>query len=236
MTLLSLRSVTKRYVTRRREHVALRKVSLEVAAGELVAVWGMRRSGRTTLLRVAAGIERPDDGSVRFNGQDMATGESWLGTRIGYTNLNFMATQGSSVLDHVAVGLLPQGASLDRARASARDTLERVAATGCADIDVRFLDPAEQVRVALARALVSGPRLLLIDEPTNGVDVLQRDPLLKVVRSIADTGTAVLMTVGEVVNIADRVLSIDEGELRGEVIPEGAEVLPLRLAQPQPAG
>jgi len=236
VTLLALHDVTKRYATRRREYVALRKASLEVAAGELVAVWGVRRSGRTTLLRVAAGIEPPDEGAVCFDGQDMASGNSWLGTRVGYTNLNFMATQGSSVVDHVAVGLLAQGSALDRARARAFEVLERVDATDCAGLDVRVLDPAEQVRVALARALISRPRLLLIDEPTNGVDILHRDSLLALIRSIADAGTAVLMTVGEVVNIADRVLSIDDGELRGEVVPVGAEVLPLRLAQTQPAG
>ncbi|NLT07782.1 MAG: ATP-binding cassette domain-containing protein [Solirubrobacterales bacterium] len=233
MTLLALSNVTKRYATRRREHVALRNVSLEIAAGELVSVWGMRHSGRTTLLRVAAGIEAPDDGTVRFDGRILTAGDSLLGTEIGYTNLNFMATQGSSVVDQVAVSLLARGCALDKARSSAFDTLERVGAADCADLDVRTLDPAEQMRVAIARALISKPRLLLVDEPTNGVDILQRDPLLALIRSIADTGTAILLTVGEVVNVADRALSIDEGELRGEVVPEGADVLPLRLTQAQ---
>jgi ABC-type multidrug transport system ATPase subunit len=235
MTLLTLRKITKRYTTRQREHVALHDVSLEVAAGELVSVWGMRRSGRTTLLRVAAGIEPPDEGTVHFAGQDMASGGSRLGTQIGYTNLNFMTTQGSSVVEHIAVSLLAQGSPLDRARTRASEMLDRVGATDCAGLDARILDPAEQVRIALARALASEPRLLLIDEPTNGVDVLQRDPLLALIRSIADAGTAVLVTVGEVVTIADRALSIDEGELRGEVVPEGAEVLPLRSIQARPS-
>jgi putative ABC transport system ATP-binding protein len=235
MTLLTLCNVTKRYTARQREHVALRDVSLEVEAGELVSVWGIRRSGRTTLLRVAAGIEIPDEGAVRFAGQDLTTGGSRLGTQIGYTNLNFMATQGSSVVEHIAVSLLAQGSPLDRARTRAFEMLERVGAACCADLDARILDPAEQVRVALARALASDPRLLLIDEPTNGVDVLQRDPLLALIRSIADAGTAVLVTVGEVVMIADRALSIDEGELRGEVVPKGADVLPLRSVQARPS-
>lgn len=233
MTLLTLRNVTKRYATHRREHMALRDVSLEVAVGELVSVWGMRRSGRTTLLRVAAGIEAPDEGTVHFDGRSMIAGDSRLGTQIAYTNLNFMATQGSSVVDHVAIGLLAHREPLDRARTRAFEMLDRMGVAGCADLDAKALDPAEQVRIALARALVSEPRLLLVDEPTNGVDVLQRDPLLALIRSIADAGTAVLVTVGEVVNVADRALSIDEGELRGEVVPASADVVPLRLAQAQ---
>ena len=233
MTLLSLDHVTKRYTTHRREQVALRDVSLEIDYGELVSVWGMRRSGRTTLLRIAAGIEAPDEGTVCFGGRDIGTGGSQLGTQIGYTNLNFMATQGSSVVEHIAVSLLARGTPLDRARTRAREMLDRVGAAACADLDAKILDPAEQVRVALARALASEPRLLLVDDPTNGVDVLQRDPLLALIRSIADAGTAVLLTVGEVVTIADRALSIDEGELHGEAVPEGAHVLPLRPAQGQ---
>lgn len=231
MTLLALRDVTKRYSTRRREVVALRDVSLEVDPGELVSVWGMRRSGRTTLLRVAAGIEQPDDGRVAFAGEDLAVARPPLGTAIGYTNLNFIAAQGSTVVEQIAVGLLATGTRLDDARARAFEALDRVGLRACSALDARALDPAEQVRAALARALVSRPRLLLIDEPTNGVDLLQRDPILALIRSIADEGIAVLLTVGEVVNIADRALSIDEGELRGAAVAEAASVVPLRPVQ-----
>lgn len=233
MTLLALRNVTKRYSTRRREHVALRDVSLELDPGELVSVWGMRRSGRTTLLRVAAGIETPDHGRVTFAGQDLAAVAPPLGTAIGYANLNFIAAQGSSVLEQIAVGLLATGMPLNAARSQAFDALDRVDARDCASLDARALDPAEQMRVALARALVAQPRLLLIDEPTNGVDLLQRDPILALIRSIADEGIAVLLTVGEVVNIADRALSIDEGELRGAAVVDDASVVPLRPVQAQ---
>jgi ABC-type multidrug transport system ATPase subunit len=233
MTLLSLHNVTKRYSTRRREHVALRDVSLELGPGELVSVWGMRRSGRTTLLRVAAGIEPPDAGRVTFAGQDLSVAQPPLGTAIGYSNLNFIAAQGGSVLEQIAVGLLATGTSLSDARAQAFDALDRVGARDCASLDARALDPAEQVRVALGRALVSQPRLLLVDEPTNGVDLLQRDPILALIRSIADEGIAVLLTVGEVVNIADRALSMDEGELRGAAVIDDASVVPLRPAQAQ---
>lgn len=228
MPLLALHAVSKRYRTRRREIVALRDVSLEIDPGELVSVWGMRRSGRTTLLRVAAGIEQPDQGQVRFAGQDLAAGPPPLGTDIGYTNLNFIAAQGSSVVEQIAVGLLATGQRLDTARARAFDALDRVGMRSCASLDARALDPGEQVRVALARALVARPRLLLVDDPTNGVDLLQRDPILALIRSIADEGVAVLLTVGEVVNIADRALSIDEGELHGAAVADQARVVPLR--------
>ena len=236
MSLLVLQSVTKRYSSGRRELVALRDVSLDVDPGELVAVWGLRRSGRTTLLRVAAGVEAPDEGVVCFDGRDLARDRSGLlGSQIGYSSLHFMPSQGASVVDHVAVGLLAGGLPLDRARARAYKELARVDAAACADLDPRLLDPAEIARVGLARALVSEPRLLLVDDPTNGVDVLQRDPILDLIRSIADDGAAILMTVGDVVTIADRMLSIDDGELRGDVVPEQAQIVPLRAVRAEPS-
>lgn len=229
MSLLVLQSVTKRYSTGRREELALRDVSLDIDAGELVAVWGMRRSGKTTLLRVASGMEAPDEGAVCFGGQDLSRDRSGLlGSEIGYYNVNFVAAQGGAVVDHVAIGLLARGIPRARARAQADATLERVGAAACADMDPRSLDPAEAARVAIARALVGSPRLLLLDDPTNGVDVLHRDAILDLIRSIADEGVAVLMTVGEATTVADRVLSIDAGRVRGDVAPEQAPIVPLR--------
>lgn len=232
MSLLVLDSVTKRYTSTRRERIALRDVSLDVAPGEMVAVWGIRRSGKTTLLRVAAGMEAPDEGAVRFDGRDLReSGPGLLGTQIGYCNVNFMAAQGGTVVDHVAVGLLASGVARDRARARADAALARVDASACADLDPRLLDPGELTRIGIARALVAEPRLLLFDEPTSGIDLLQRDPLLELIRSLADGGIAVLMAVGEAITVADRVLSIDDGELRGDVAPQQASVVPLRRSR-----
>jgi ABC-type sulfate/molybdate transport systems ATPase subunit len=228
VSLLVMKGVSKRYATKRREYVALRDVSLDIAAGELVAVWGVRRSGRTTLLRVAAGIEAADAGTVSFDGRSLAGDRTGvLGSDVGYVNGHFMSTQGGSVLDHIAVALLARGARIERARSLAHKALERVDAGFCADLSPRLLDPSELIRVALARAMATEPRLLLIDEPINGVDVLQRDAILGLVRTLADDGMAVLMTSGEVVTIADRMLSIDDGVLRGDSAPAPADVVQL---------
>jgi ABC-type multidrug transport system ATPase subunit len=229
MSLLVLEHVTKRFTSGQRETLALHDVSLDIAAGECVAVYGLRRSGRSTLLRVAAGMLPPDEGAVRFRGDDLARGHAGaLGTEIGYCNPGFNPAQGGSVADHVAVALLARGVGRLPARARADAALARTGVTVCANLDPRELHPEELVRAGIARALVTEPRLLLLDEPTNGVDALERDAILELVRSIADDGAAVLMTVGEPVAGADRVLAIDGGELRGQVVPEPAPVVPLR--------
>ena len=231
MSLLALDRVTKRYSTGRHEYTGLRHTSLDLAAGEMVAVWGIRRSGRTTLLRVAAGLEAPDEGRVLFRGEDLASHRGFLGNEIGYVNTHFMQTQGATAVEQVAVGLLAKGMPMTAARRRSYDALTRVDAAHCAELDTRLLDLAEHVRVGLARALVTGPRLLLLDDPTNGVDLLQRDPLLELIRSIADDGVGVLLTASEVVDIAHRLLSIDSGELRGNATPQAASVVPIRPAE-----
>jgi ABC-type lipoprotein export system ATPase subunit len=231
MSLLVLEGISKHHRRGRVERLVLDDVSLELEAGELVAVWGLRRSGRTTLLRVAAGMERPETGTVRFDGRDLAQGrDSVLGSKIGYVQLHFSPGEGESVLDQVVGGLLAERVSFAAARRRALQALVDVGVESCAALCPRDLDAGEAVRVAVARALVAAPRLLVVDEPTNGVDVEDRDPILRLLRRIANGGVAVLMSTGDGAALAgaDRVFTIDHGQVRGGVADPQAPVIPLR--------
>jgi ABC-type ATPase involved in cell division len=116
--------------------------------------------------------------------------------------------------------------------------LERVGAAPCAQLQPRELEPTEWVRVAIAQALVTGPRLLLVDDPTRHVDLLEREAVLLLVRSIADGDVAVLMTTGEAMGVSgvDRALTISGGILRAEASAEPANVVALHGARPFGAG
>jgi ABC-type cobalamin/Fe3+-siderophores transport system ATPase subunit len=230
MSLLALENVGKRYLEGPRERVVLQDASLELEHGELVVVWGMRRSGRSTLLRVAAGVEAPDTGVVRFEGRDLAGRcDDVLGGGIGYCRKALRGSEGQGVLDQVLVGLLARGVSPAAARVRARDALERTGAEGLAALGLGELDSAEVVRVALARTLALQPRLLIVDEPTKGVDLLERDGILALLRSLAKDGIAVLASAGEATELAgaDRALALSDGELRGALSPELAPVVAL---------
>jgi ABC-type multidrug transport system ATPase subunit len=230
MSLLALEHVGRRYGRGDHERAVLRDVSLELDAGELVAVWGLRRSGRSTLLRVAAGVEPADTGVVRFAGRDLAARDcDVLGGGIGYCQQVFRGTEGRIVLDALMVSQLARGVPPPVARERAWAALERAGAERCAALGPRELDSAEAVRVAIARALACEPSLLVIDEPTRGVDLLDRDGILTLLRSLADGGLAVLMSAGESTELsgADRALSLSDGELRGSLSPEIAPVVHL---------
>lgn len=235
MSLLALDGVSKRFGRGRRgglEQVALTEVGLEIEAGELIAVWGRRRSGRTTLLQVAAGIERPSEGVVRFGGVDLAR-RPMLGRQggIAYASTHFSRVIGETALDQVAAPLLGGGMSASAAQTPAFEALRRVCAADVAQLDIDALDHDETIRVALARALATDPRLLVIDEPTQELRLADaRDRVLELLRSLAGGGVAVLMTAGEAGDLAgaDRALTIDRGELRGTTRPAAGQVLELR--------
>lgn len=231
MSLLALQDVCKRYSRTAGERTVLRDVTLQLEPGELAVVWGLKGSGRSTLLRIAAGIEAPDSGSVRFEGRDLAqAGEGLLGGGIGFPERGSRSAEGRGVLDYVMVGLLAHGVGPRAARARALRALERVGAEQTASQRLAALEQDESVRVAIARALTLEPALLVIDEPTKGVDQLARDGVLALLRSLANDGIAVLASTSESTGLAgaDRALALSEGELRGAPPAELATVLPLR--------
>ncbi|MGA8355328.1 MAG: ATP-binding cassette domain-containing protein [Solirubrobacteraceae bacterium] len=230
MSLFELDCVSRAFTQGAHRRTVLSDVSLQIEAGEVVAVWGLRRSGRSTLLRVAAGIEPVDRGVVRFQGVDISSrGIHTLGQGIGYCQRSIQATEGRVVLEELMVGQLARGIPPALARRCAADALQRVAASHCTTRLLPELDAGEAVRVELARALSLSPSLIVIDEPVKGVDLLERDEILMLLRSIADEGIAVLMSAGEATALlgADRALSLADGQLRGSVAPQLAEVLPL---------
>jgi lipoprotein-releasing system ATP-binding protein len=234
MTLLEMRRVSKSHMHRSRRIEVLREVSLEIDAGELVAVWGLRRSGRSTLLAVAAGVGQPDAGEVLFDGVDLnGRGATALGDGVGYCRQGVGVPNGRTVIDNVRAGLLARGVQVPDAHLRAHRALERVGVEQCGELMLGDLDGAEAVRVAIACALVLGPRLLVIDEPTKGVDLLQRDEIVLLLRSLADEGIAILVGDGDGSGLsdADRSLSLAGGELRGKTSPEVGALLPLQRAR-----
>ena len=235
MALLELEHVSKRFGRGSGERIALHDVTFELEAGELVGVWGRRRSGRSTLLRVVAGIEAPDEGAVRIDGRILEHARA----QVRFCRRSFRAAEGKTVLEQLSTGQLTRGASLAQARAQARHALARLGAQHAAPLRPAELDGAEATRVAIARALVREPKLLVIDEPTLGVELDVRDEILELLRELANEGIAVLYSATDSSGLtgADRALKLAKGSLSGELsTAELAPVVPLRPAVAHSAG
>ncbi|HEX4804942.1 MAG TPA: ATP-binding cassette domain-containing protein [Conexibacter sp.] len=238
MTTLVLEGVGKRFRQGATDRVALDGVSLEVDAGEVVGVWGRRRSGRTTLLRVAAGVEQPDRGTVHVDGVDLWNGDRRqrraIRQQVAVWYPLFLRDHGRRLYRQVAIPTRRGRRATQRVWADAHAALERVGIGDCARTPVGELDHRETIRAALARALVMRPRLLVLDEPMAGVDVLEGERLMELLIEIARADRiAMVVTAAEVGQLAgvDRHLSIAGGALRGATAPTPADVIELRRTE-----
>ncbi len=228
MSLLELQAVTKRHRNGQREQNVLSGVELRVDAGELAVVWGARRSGRSTLLQIAAGLKAPDSGSVRFEGQPL--GARSIGTGVGYVAKTLRAKEEQGVLDQIAAVLLARGVGVKEARDRARRALERAGGKQCAAMTVSELGGGEALRVAIARTLALEPTALVVDEPAATVETSERDEVFALLRGLARDGVAVLASTGEADQLAgaDIVLMLRDGQLHGQNRGDAAAVVPLR--------
>lgn len=232
--LLSVDGVTHRYSAKA---IGLLDASLELDAGELLAVWGPPRSGRTTLLEVAAGLLEPDAGAVRFDG---GPPRGALGREGGVAWAAdgpeaFIPAAGERVIDQVAWPAL-RVTSRWRARDRADEVLERCGADGLAEAEPWQLSHVERVRVLIARALVQRPRLVLLDEPAAGSPTPERERLWELVRSlISEERLAVLATDHDGSAFPGaRALTLHRGELRGAAPQPAAPVISLAARRAAP--
>ena len=186
----------------------LRGLDLHIPAGQFLAVVGRSGSGKSTLLRLIGGLDAPDAGRVAIGGAGEAAGER---TRTMFQEPRLLPW--ASVLDNVAVGLGPDPGPDGGERV--RRALERVGLADRAPEWPAGLSGGQKSRVALARALVSRPGLLLLDEPLGALDALTRIQMQGLVETAwrQDGFTALLVThdVAEAVALADRIVLIEDG-------------------------
>lgn len=199
---------------------ALRGASLEVGAGELVALTGPSGSGKSTLLNVVAGLERPDDGAVRLAGHDVtAAGEAELARirrrHLGIVFQFFNLIDSMTAADNVALAALAGGAGRRAARERAHALLDLLGLLDKADTSPAALSGGQRQRLAIARALANEPTLLVADEPTGALDSDGSAEVLELFRRLHEGGQAILVVTHdpEVAAIAERTLVMRDGRV-----------------------
>ncbi|CAN5255778.1 hypothetical protein BH18ACT5_BH18ACT5_16810 [soil metagenome] len=204
--MLEASEVTVRYG----EKVALNGATLFVAGDETVALLGPSGCGKSTLLRAVAGLEPLAGGRISFGGQDLATVPTHL-RRFGLMFQGYALFPHLTVRENVAFGLRMQG--LDQAKAD--EALALVGLETLADRSVDRLSGGEQQRVALARTLVTEPRLIMLDEPIGALDRQLRRRLIEEIRELLEGRAVVYVTHDhdEAKAIADRVALMNEGRV-----------------------
>lgn len=200
MSTLQIESVNKAFWRGPNEVVVLRDVSLEVRAGELVAIYGQRGAGKTTLLQVAAGFESPGSGRVAFEGEDLAGLSRTQLARLHREQIGWVERAGPHshdlpMRDYLALALYRR-LGPRAAQRRAQIALAKVGAADCADRRWDDLSDTARTLVAIAQALVREPKLLIVDDPTAGLGIIDRERIVGLLRSAAeDGGVGVLMAV-----------------------------------------
>jgi len=214
-------------VTGLTRHGEFHDVFIDVHSGEIVGITGLVGSGRSELLETIFGARRAQAGRVTVDGRPLRPGSVRAAVRAGLgmapeERKSQALVLGEPVYRNVTLASFPRFARLgltnaDREQAAARDVAERLDLRP-RDIrrTVRTLSGGNQQKVVVGRWLVGDVRLLLLDEPTRGVDVGARTELYRVIRALADKGVGVLMVsseVPEVLGLADRVVLMREGRV-----------------------
>ena len=204
---------------------ALRGVDLDVAAGEVLAVTGPSGSGKSTLLHVMAGVLVPDAGRVDYHGgdvsQDITALDEAARSRLRLKEFGFIFQFGQllpdlSALDNVTIPLLLAGTARRRALAQARETLGELGLSEHLDKRPTQLSGGQAQRAAVARALVTNPRLLFADEPTGSLDSLAAERTMEVLLSSVRSRGAGLVIIthdARVAAYADREVTVRDGRI-----------------------
>jgi putative ABC transport system ATP-binding protein len=203
--------------------LALRGVNLRVDDGELVGIVGPSGSGKSTLLNVLGTLDRADAGTVRIDGHDLGTLtdrqlSALRAHRIGFVFQQFFLSPGVNALDNVADGLLYTGLPLAERRRLAQQVLERVGLADRAHHRPNELSGGQSQRVAVARALVGRPSILLADEPTGALDSESGASVLELLRELHETGTTIVVITHDhdVANMLPRQVHIRDGQIESD--------------------
>ncbi|MCI8843395.1 MAG: ABC transporter ATP-binding protein [Oscillospiraceae bacterium] len=222
MSFLEVKGLKKTYVGRfgGNRVEALRDVNFTVEAGEYVAIMGESGSGKTTLLNLLAALDRPTGGSVVLDGVELgqirdAAISAFRRDQLGFVFQEFNLLDTFSLEDNILLPLV----LARRPYPEMRSRLDAVAAQlGIGELLKKYpyeVSGGQKQRAAVARAMITGPKLILADEPTGALDSRSTDELLRLFRSVNRLGQTILMVTHSVqaASSADRVLFIKDGEV-----------------------
>ncbi len=235
MALIEARGLTKSYAMGEEVVHALDGVSLDIEAGEFVAIMGASGSGKSTLMNILGCLDRPDSGHYRLAGEavEALDGDALArvrNRRIGFVFQQFNLLPRTSALENVELPLVYAGVPTATRQARAREALERVGLGRRLAHTPAELSGGQQQRVAIARALVNNPSLILADEPTGALDSHTSEDVMRLLAELNHQGITIVLVTHEndVAAWARRRLVFRDGQVveDAQQLPAGAEAAP----------
>jgi putative ABC transport system ATP-binding protein len=221
--MIEVEGLTKRYRKGPTVTEVLKGVTLRIRPGEFVAVMGPSGSGKSTLLNILGLLDRPDDGVYRLDGADFSTADddtlsAVRNRKIGFVFQQFHLLEHASALRNVMLPMLYAEDTSDDEAARAERALAAVGLSHRARHLPNELSGGEQQRVAVARALVNDPSLILADEPTGSLDAQAGAEILDIFGGLVGAGRTIVLVThdGSVASRADRIVVLNDGRITGD--------------------
>lgn len=216
MNLLETCGLVKRYSGR----IVVNEVSITIEERSIVGLLGRNGAGKTTSFRMIMGMVKPNSGSVRFQGRNITKLPMYKRARlgVGYLSQEPSIFQRLSVRDNLLAILETMSLSWAERRHRAEMLIERFALTEVAKSQGRFLSGGERRKLEIARAMVTNPSLILLDEPFSGVDPIAVEDLQDEIRRLVASGVSILVTdhnVERTLEVVDKAYIIDHGRVIG---------------------
>ena len=224
--MIKLSNITKVFHQGTRTIQALNNVSLHVPAGQIYGVIGASGAGKSTLIRCVNLLERPTEGSVLVDGQELTTlSESELTKarrQIGMIFKHFNLLSSRTVFGNVALPLELDNTPKDEIKRRVTELLSLVGLGDKHDSYPSNLSGGQKQRVAIARAIVNHPKILLADEPTGALDSHSGEQVMELFQSLNDEGVSILMIThdAEIASMAQRTVEIRDGMMKSKEVAE----------------
>lgn len=222
--MIKLTDIKKVFRTEDVETWALREVSLEVKAGEFVAIMGPSGCGKSTLLNILGLLSSPSEGTYMLDGKDVSTlSESdrikLRKGALGFVFQSFNLIDELNVSENIELPLLYMGVSAKERKEAVKAVIDRVAMGHRAKHFPAQLSGGQQQRVAIARAVISNPKLILADEPTGNLDSKNGKEVMELLKELHQEGTTIVMVTHSQrdASYADRVVNLFDGQIVNEV-------------------
>jgi lipopolysaccharide export system ATP-binding protein len=221
MTLLQTHGLVKKYTGR----TVVDQVNLSVAQRSIVGLLGRNGAGKTTTFRMVMGMIVPDNGEVVFEGIDVTKLPMYKRARLGmgYLSQEPSVFQRLSVMDNLIAILETMSISAVQRKQKAEELIEQFGLTEVTHSQARFLSGGERRKLEIARAMVTNPSLILLDEPFSGVDPITVEELQTEIRRLVAGGVSILITdhnVERTLEVADKAYIIDHGRVIAEGSPK----------------
>ena len=222
--MIKIENIKKVFRTEDVETWALREVSLEVKAGEFVAIMGPSGCGKSTLLNILGLLSSPSEGTYMLDGKDVSTlSESdrikLRKGALGFVFQSFNLIDELNVSENIELPLLYMGVSAKDRKEAVKAVIDRVAMGHRAKHFPAQLSGGQQQRVAIARAVISNPKLILADEPTGNLDSKNGREVMELLKELHREGTTIVMVTHSQrdASYADRIINLFDGQIVNEV-------------------